>query len=121
MFLYACETWTVTAELQSKIQAVEMRCLRRVLGISHTEHITNEAVRANITKHMKRYEELPTTVKKKKAAMVSSCDKREWPVEDSPQRYSSRWKKKGQAEKEKDGQNCREDKKELCHDPSPCP
>ena len=27
MFLYACETWTVTKELQSKITTLEMRCL----------------------------------------------------------------------------------------------
>ena len=43
-----------------------MRCLRRVLGISYTEHITHEVVRASITKHMKRYEELLTTVKKRR-------------------------------------------------------
>ena len=43
-----------------------MRCFRRVLGISYIEHITNEAVHATITKHMKRYEELLTTVKKRK-------------------------------------------------------
>ena len=48
--LYACETWTLTAELQIKIQAVEMRCSRRVLGISYTEHIANETVRVTITK-----------------------------------------------------------------------
>ena len=66
--LYACETWTLTAELQRKIQAVEIRCLRTVLDISYTEHITNEEARATITKHMKRYEVLLTmvTVKKRK-------------------------------------------------------
>ena len=26
IFLYACESWTLTAELQRKIQAMEMRC-----------------------------------------------------------------------------------------------
>ena len=29
LFLYACETWTITKELQGKIRALEMRCLRR--------------------------------------------------------------------------------------------
>ena len=66
IFLYACETWKLTAELQREIQAVEMRCLRRVLGISYTEHMTNEAARATVTQHMKLYEELLTTVKKRK-------------------------------------------------------
>ena len=26
VFLYACESWTLTAELQRRIQAMEMRC-----------------------------------------------------------------------------------------------
>ncbi|XP_076047495.1 uncharacterized protein LOC143029043 [Oratosquilla oratoria] len=30
IFLYACEKWTMTAELQRKIQAMEMRCFRRL-------------------------------------------------------------------------------------------
>ena len=63
---YSCETWTPTAERQRKTQAVELRCLRTVLRISYTKHITNEAVRATITKHMKPYKELLTTVKKRK-------------------------------------------------------
>ena len=66
IFLYACESWTLTAELQKKIQAVEMRCFRRVLGISYTEHITNEEVRRTIRQHISQYEDLLTTVKKRK-------------------------------------------------------
>ena len=31
IFLYACESWTLTAELQRRIQAMEMRCYRKVL------------------------------------------------------------------------------------------
>ena len=45
VFLYACETWTLTADLAKRIQAMEMRCLRRLLGISYLDHITNEEVR----------------------------------------------------------------------------
>ena len=66
IFLYACETWTLTAELQRKIQAVEMRCFRRLLGISYTDHITNEEVKRKIRQHLGHYEDLLTTVKKKK-------------------------------------------------------
>ena len=32
IFLYACETWTLTAELEKNIQTTEMRCFRRLLG-----------------------------------------------------------------------------------------
>ena len=34
IFLYACESWTLNAELERKIQALEMRCFRKILGIS---------------------------------------------------------------------------------------
>ena len=30
IFLYACESWTLTAELQRRIQAMEMRCYEKV-------------------------------------------------------------------------------------------
>ena len=65
-FLYACESWTLTAELQRKIQAVEMRCFRRLLGISYTDRVTNVEVRRMISQHVKHYEDLLTTVKKRK-------------------------------------------------------
>ena len=66
IFLYACETWTLTADLQRRIQAVEMRCFRRLLGISYTDHVTNEEVRNTIRQHIDRYEDLLTIVKKRK-------------------------------------------------------
>ena len=49
IFLYACESWTLTVELQKRIQAMEMRCYRKILHISYTDHVTNENVRANRT------------------------------------------------------------------------
>ena len=42
IFLYACGSWTLTAELQRRIQAKEMRCYRKVLFISYKDHVTNE-------------------------------------------------------------------------------
>ena len=48
IFLYACESWTLTAELQRRIQTVEMRCYRKILHISYKDHDTNEEVRAKI-------------------------------------------------------------------------
>ena len=48
IFLYACESWTLTAELQRGIQAMEMRCSRKILHISYKDHVTNEEVRAKI-------------------------------------------------------------------------
>ena len=48
IFLYACESWTLTAELQRRIQALEMRCYRKILHISYKDHVTNEEVCAKM-------------------------------------------------------------------------
>ena len=48
IFLYACESWTLTAELEKRTQAFEMRCYRRLLNISYKDHVTNEEVRRKI-------------------------------------------------------------------------
>ena len=66
VFLYGCEAWTLTADLQRRISALEMRCFRRILNISYTEHTTNEAVHNKITAVIGPYEDLLTSIKKKK-------------------------------------------------------
>ena len=38
IFLYACESQTLTAELQRRVQAIEMRCYRKILHISYKDH-----------------------------------------------------------------------------------
>ena len=48
IFLYACESWILTAELQRRIQAMEMRRYRKILRISYKGHVTNEEVRTKI-------------------------------------------------------------------------
>ena len=66
IFLYACESWTVTAELEKRTQAFEMRCYRRLLNISYKDHVTNEEVRRKIQAAIGEYDELLTLVKKRK-------------------------------------------------------
>ena len=39
IFLYACDSWTLTAKLQRKIQAMEMRYYRKILSILSLIHI----------------------------------------------------------------------------------
>ena len=65
IFLYTCESWTLTAELQRRIQAMEMRCYRKILRISYKDHVTNEEVRANIQQTIEPHENL-TIVKRRK-------------------------------------------------------
>ena len=66
IFLYACELWTLTAELQRRIQAMEMRCYRKILHISHKDHVTNEKVCAKIQQATGPHENLLTIVKRRK-------------------------------------------------------
>ena len=55
IFMYACETWTLTAELHRRIQSLEFTCFRKILGISYKDRNTNEQVRKTIIKHIGPY------------------------------------------------------------------
>ena len=66
IFLYACESWTLTAELQRRTQAMEMRCYRKILRISDEDHVTNEEVHAKIQQAIAPHEDLLTIVKRRK-------------------------------------------------------
>ena len=66
IFLYAYESWTLTAELEKRTQAFEMRCYRRLLNISYKDHVTNEDVRRKIQAATGKYDELLDLVKKRK-------------------------------------------------------
>ena len=63
IFLYACESWTLTAELQRRIQAMHMSCYCKILSISYKDHVTNEEVRAKIQQTIGSHEDL-TIVKR---------------------------------------------------------
>ena len=66
IFLYACESWTLTAELQRRIQAIKMRCCLKILRISYKDHVTNEGVRAKIQQATGPQEDLLIIVKRRK-------------------------------------------------------
>ena len=66
IFLYACESWTLTAELQRRIQAMEMRCYGKILHISYKNHVTNEEVHAKIQQAIGPEENLLIIVKRRK-------------------------------------------------------
>ena len=65
IFMYACESWTLIAELQRGVQAMEMRCYRKILRISHKDHIKKE-VRAKIQQAIGPHEDLLTIVKRRR-------------------------------------------------------
>ena len=64
--LYACESWTLTAEIERRIQTLEMRCYRRLLNISYKDHLTNEELRNRMQNAIRVHDDLLTMVKKRK-------------------------------------------------------
>ena len=66
IFLYACQTWTIRADIERRIQVLEMRCFRKLLGILYRDHIINEEVKARTGNAIGRYEDLLTAVKRVK-------------------------------------------------------
>ena len=66
IFLYACESWILTAELQRRIQAMEMRCYRKILHISYKDQVINEEVRGKFQQATGPHEDLLTIVKRRK-------------------------------------------------------
>ena len=64
IFLYACESWTLTAELQRRIQAMEMRCYRKIL---HTK--TMLATRKSVPRSRRP----PDDRKEMQTAVLWSC------------------------------------------------
>ena len=66
IFLYACESWTPTAELQRRIQAMGMKCYGKILRISYKDPVTNEEVHAKIQQAIGPHEDLLTIIKRRK-------------------------------------------------------
>ena len=62
-FLYACESWLLTAGLERRIQAVEMRSIS-LLDISYKDPIINDEVRGRIWQAIGPHKDLLTTVKR---------------------------------------------------------
>ena len=65
IFLYACESVILTAGLEKKTHAFEMRCYPRLLNISCKDQVTNEEVRRRIQAAIGEYDGLLTMVKKR--------------------------------------------------------
>ena len=53
-------------ELQRRIQAMEMRCYRKILHISHKDHVTNEGVRAKVQQAVGPHDDLLAILKRRK-------------------------------------------------------
>ena len=90
IFLYACESWALTEELQRRIQTMELGCYRKILRISYKNHVTNEEVRAKVQQG-NRTTRGPDHRKETQTAVVWSC----LPFIRSGQNHLSRHSKRG--------------------------
>ena len=66
IFLYACESLTLTAELHIRIQAMEMKCYRKIPCILYKDLVTSEEIYAKIQQAIGPHEDLLTIVKRRK-------------------------------------------------------
>ena len=99
IFLYACETWTLTAELEKKTQATEMRCFRTLLGIFYRDHVTNEEVGNRVRQAIRPYEGLLTTVKKRKLRWYGHKTRSTWLAKMIPQGTVQGGRRRGRQKK----------------------
>ena len=100
IFLYACESWTLTAELEKKTQARGMRCYRRSLNISYKYHLTNKEVRRKIKTATGEYDEFLTLFKKRQLRLFDFGLRVDWLSKDKLTLHSEQKKKKRQIEEE---------------------
>ena len=66
IFLYACESWTLNKDPEKRIQAFEMRCFRKLLGINYRDRITNNEVRSRSVQEVGPYDVLLSIVRRRK-------------------------------------------------------
>ena len=115
IFLYACESWTLTAELEKRTQVFEMRCYRRLFNISYKDHVTNEEVRRKIQAAIGEYDELLTLVKKRKLRWFGHVSRSSGLAKTILQGTVKGKRKKRQTEEEVGRQYQRVDRNGLCH------
>ena len=66
ILLYSCESWTLNAELERRLQSFEFKSYRRILNIKYTEHRTNDYVEEQVTNKAGQQERILTTIRKRK-------------------------------------------------------
>ena len=49
---YSCDTWTLLVDSENRIQALQVKCLRKLLRIFYVEHRTNGWMRSKINFYM---------------------------------------------------------------------
>ena len=63
IFLYACESCTLTTDFKKMTHAFMIKCYRKLLNLSYKDHVINEEVRRKIQAGIGKYVDFPNLVK----------------------------------------------------------
>ena len=66
IFLYGCESWTLLADTEKRIESFELKCWRKLLRITYLDRKTNDYVRSTVELYIGPQEPLLATVKRRK-------------------------------------------------------
>ena len=95
-----CESWTLTAELQRRLQAMEISCYHKILCVSYRDHITNKEVHAKIQLAIRPHEDLLTIVKIRRLQWYGHVSHSSGLDKNHLARHNERGKKTRQTEEE---------------------
>ena len=119
-FLYACESWTLTAEIERRIQG-EMRCYRRLLNIFYKDQVTNEDVRNRIQKAIGVHDNLLTMVKKRKLRWYGHISRSSGMAKTILQGTVKGARRRGRQKKRWESRKISNDQELIQSDPTSCP
>ena len=89
----------ISEDIERRIQALEMRCFRKLPGISYRDHTTKEEVKTRIGNAIGPYEDLLISVKRRKLKWYGHARHTTiWTGQDYPTGNSSRRETKRQTE-----------------------
>ena len=71
--LYGCESWTISKEMERRLEAFEMWCYRRMMRVSWTERRTNQSILDEI----QRSRELMKNIRKRQLGFLGHVLRRE--------------------------------------------
>ena len=117
IFLYACESWTLTAELQRRIRTMEMMYYRKILRISYKDKVTNKDVRVKDTAGNRTTPIPPDHPKETQTEVVWTCIPFITSGQNHLARHSEREKKTRQTEEEVGRQHQGMDRPGVRQDP----
>ena len=104
----------LTAEIERRIQALEMRCYRRLLNISYKDHVTNEEVRNRIQDAIGVHDDLLTMVKEKKLWWYGHISRSSGMAKTILQGGGGQWKEQeGEEDRKTDGKITSRNGREL--------